>query len=117
MNTTITGYKLLFCNLFFAIILSVICLGACKKEGLSSTEYDYRRIAWNYLDSQSKATVISDWRKAPITYTQGVPFAPTYKDEQIAAVRFNTSNDAILGPIVVFVAVQSKTVVGVGLRD
>ena len=117
MNTTTTGYKLLFCNLCFAIILSVISLGACKKEGVTSTEYDYRRIAWNYLDASSKATVISDWRKAPITYSQGVPFAPTYKDEQIAAVRFNTSNDAILGPIVVFIAVESKKVVGVGLRE
>jgi len=117
MNSTTTGYKLLFCNLFFTIILSVICLGACKKDGLTATEHDYRVIAWDYLDASSKATVISDWRKAPITYTQGVPFSQTYKDEQVAAVRFNTSNDAILGPIVVFIAVQSKKVVGVGLRE
>jgi len=110
MNSTTTGYKLLFCNLFFALILSVICLGACKKDGLTATEYDYRVIAWDHLDASSKATVISDWRKAPITYQ-------TYKDEQVAAVRFNTSNDAILGPIVVFVAVENKTVAGVGLRE
>lgn len=109
MKSLTIGYRLILCNVCFAALLFMISFAACKKS-VPNPEAEYRSVAWNFLDLQEKNTVTSNWKKAPVTYQ-------AYKGQEAAAVRFNTTQDVLLGPIVVFVAVDRKTVLGVALRD
>ena len=68
-----------------------------------------RFIAWNYLSEQNKSTVIISWKEAHVEET-------FYNNIHVYAVRFNTIDDAILGPIIIYVDKSSKIVVGAGLR-
>lgn len=70
---------------------------------------EVRQVAWNYLSEESQSTVTTEWKQAYIEYE-------IYNDEETYAVRFNTTDDALLGPIVVFVRKSDLSVVGEGLR-
>ena len=51
-----------------------------------------------------------DWEQAPVELT-------TFEEKSAYSVRFNTSDDALLGPIMVFVDATTKEVLGHALRD
>lgn len=104
MKLTI-GYKMILCNLVFASLLFVISLASCEKDKTTSVETEYKKIAWNSLGAESQATVIAKWEDAGVSYQQ-------YKGQEVAAVRFNTTQDGLLGPIVIYVSVENKTVLG-----
>ena len=104
MKLTI-GSKIILCNLLFASLLFMISLSACEKEEVLSPEMEYRRIAWESLSDAERQTVTTDWPKAQLYYTK-------YKDEDVAAVHFNTKLDGLLGPITLYISVSTKKVVG-----
>jgi hypothetical protein len=95
--------------LFLIMIVSIPFVQGCKKDKDSDPDLQIREIAWNYLNSQAQATVNVDWRKVPVTET-------TYNGVSVYAVTFNTKDDALLGPIIVYVDVSSKAVLGQMLR-
>jgi hypothetical protein len=53
--------------------------------------------------------VIVNWKDSPAVES-------TYQNKKVYEVRFNTSDDALLGPIVVYVDRYSMEVVGKALR-
>jgi hypothetical protein len=84
----------------------------CKKENQATTNDPFilvREKAWNFLSGQDKSTVTANWREAPVTDA-------TYNDKNTYVVTFRTSNEALLGPIMVYVDKATLVALGVGLR-
>jgi len=96
-------------HLIILILALIPILSSCKKENDIDLNSQIREIAWSSLSEQSKSTVIIDWKKAPVTET-------TYQDKNAYAVSFITSNDALLGPIIVYIDKTYLVVLGQGLR-
>ncbi|MFA6278068.1 MAG: hypothetical protein WC622_15045 [Pedobacter sp.] len=96
-------------KLLIAIILCIATLSACKKEDARISDATYREIAWNYLDPSSKTTVTTQWQKASVTYEKR-------DNKDMVTVMFNTTQDALLGPIFVYIDSKNQKVVGIGAR-
>lgn len=93
------------------LILALIpFISNCKKENEPDSILQIREIAWNSLSEQEKSTVIIDWKQATVTES-------TYNQKRVYAVSFNTSADALIGPITVYVDTSTKVVLGQALRD
>jgi hypothetical protein len=75
-----------------------------KINSVTGDDMEYRTIAWNHLTEPEKATVIGDWRAARVQARQ-------WNDKAAVSVTFNTTDDALLGPIVVIIDPQTKKVV------
>jgi len=92
------------------LILALIpIISGCKKEKATDSDLQIREIAWNSLDTPAQATVIVDWKQAVVSES-------TYNQKSVYAVRFNTSDEALLGPIIVYVDISTKVVLGQALR-
>jgi hypothetical protein len=96
-------------RLFILILALAPFISSCKKDNESDLNNQIREIAWNSLSEHEKSTVIIDWQESPVTAT-------TYNEKSAYAVSFNTSDDALLGPITVYIERTSLTVLGQGLR-
>lgn len=99
--------------------LIIICVAlipfflACKKESETDTDLttmQIREVAWNYLDAQQKSTVNVDWKQAPVAESN-------YNGVNAYVVSFNTTEDALLGPIMVYVDMAGKVALGQAMRD
>jgi len=97
-------------KLIILILALIPIFSNCKKESEAYPELQIRVIAWNSLSDQEKLTVIVDWKQAPVSES-------TYNQKSVYAVRFNTTYDALLGPITVYVDTSTKVVLGQALRD
>lgn len=92
------------------IILALIpFIYSCQKDNEADSATQIREIAWNSLSDQAKSTVIVDWKQALVTET-------IYQDKSAYSVSFKTSDDALLGPIIVYVDKSSQIVLGQALR-
>lgn len=96
-------------RLLIILGLFVTLVSACKKEDAKISDATYREIAWNYLDATSKATVTTQWQNAPVTYENR-------DNKDVAAIMFNTTQDALLGPIFVYIDIKDQKVLGIGAR-
>lgn len=97
-------------KLIILIIVLIPFISSCEKEKETDLNLQVKKIAWNYLSEQAKSTVIIDWKQAPVTES-------TYNQKNVYAVSFNTSDDELLGPIIVYVETSTKVVLGQALRD
>ena len=72
---------------------------------------EYREIAWKYIDGDHDHTIIGGQYDGKIEVA-------TYGPDQIPAVgvSWNTIDDMLLGPIMVYVSIETKEVLGMGLR-
>lgn len=96
-------------RLIILILALIPFISSCKKDNDTDSYAQIREIAWSSLSEQEKSTVIVDWENAPVV-------EETYQEKTTYAVRFNTSDDALLGPIIVYVEKTSLVVIGQGLR-
>jgi hypothetical protein len=96
---------LLFCLLIFW------AWGCQPGEILLTDESEFRQIAWNDLSEAEKATVIGDWREAPVEDASSL-----FPEREAVSVRFNTTQDPLLGPIMVFIDSETKEILGRGPR-
>jgi len=96
-------------RLIILILAITTFISGCKKDNNTDSNTQIREIAWSSLSEQDKSTVIIDWQKASVTET-------TYQEKSTYAVIFNTSDDALLGPIIVYIDKTSLIVLGRGLR-
>lgn len=101
-------------KIIMVLTLIVLTITSCKKDDIQTTDSAYRTIAWNYLGKTQQATVISNWQEAPVEKY-------TYKNADGTAIEaivvtFSTNQDALLGPLQVFVDIKSKTAIGIGPR-
>jgi len=96
-------------RLVILIFLILPFISGCKKQNDSDSFSQVREAAWNSLSVQEKGTIIGEWKKAPVTDA-------TYQGKITYAVTFNTSDEALLGPIIVYVDRSTLVVLGKGLR-
>lgn len=92
-------------------LVAVSSLIGCDHD-LSVTAPDerlYRTIAWNALDERERATVLGGLTAAKVSTAQ-------WQGKNVVAVKFNTRDDALLGPIVVYIDPQTHGVVGRAVR-
>ena len=92
-----------------AIAVFVMFLLSCKKKDIESEDLQYRKIAWDYIDKSQQATVITKWENAKLE-------KPSKDMPENVAVYFNTTQDAFLGPIIVYISIKSKKVSSLGAR-
>jgi hypothetical protein len=99
-------------NLILFCIALIPFISGCKKESKTDTDLttmQIREVAWNYLDSHQKSTVNVDWKQAPVTES-------SFNGVKAYLVTFNTTEDALLGPIMVYVDMSGKAL-GQAMRD
>jgi hypothetical protein len=96
----------------FAIFLLVLfpLISSCKKEPETDAYIQYKFAAWTYLTDAEKSSVIVDWKQASVNEI-------IFEEKKTFAVSFHTKDDALLGPITVYVDAATKVVVGESLRD
>lgn len=107
-------------NGVFLLAFFTLLWAGCSSDAVSNLQDEqYRQIAWNALSDQQKETVITDVDEAKVnrddTYTRVLSEDDT-EEVQAVSVRFNTEDDAILGPIVVYIDPETKEVLGQALR-
>ena len=94
---------------FIILLLAIIpLLNSCKKEEASNNQY--QEIAWNSLSAYEKSTVIGKWQDATTIET-------TFNNKKAILVTFQTTNNALLGPITITIDAESKIIVDKGIRD
>lgn len=94
--------------------LLLACLVSACEDNLSTlnnSELEFKRIAWNDLTQEEQESVVHAWWKAEIKNS------PQFVGRPAVAVTFRTRNDALLGPIVVFIHREDKAILGRGARD
>lgn len=97
-------------RIVFTILFIIPFLAGCEKKDSQDLQLLYiREVAWNSLSSQQRASVISDWNKALVSETR-------YEEKTAYSVTFHTKDDALLGPIIVYVDATTFVVLGYGLR-
>ena len=90
------------------LVVACLLLVSCSGDGISSDQ-QAREIAWNALSASEKSTVITQWQQAHVS-------SEIYQNVHVYAVMFNTTEDPLLGPIVVYVDMFSKRVIGYAPR-
>ena len=96
-------------HLIILILVLIPFISSCKKDSDTDLNFQIREIAWDSLSEKDKSTVIIDWEKASVTEA-------TYQEKNSYAVSFNTADDALLGPIIVYVEKSSLVILGRSLR-
>jgi hypothetical protein len=103
-----------FLNAMKKILIMLIALipfvTNCKRDSSSDPLLQIREVAWNSLSKNEKSTVNIDWKKANVELS-------TYNLKDAYIVVFNTEDEALLGPITVYVDFSEKTVLGQNSRD
>lgn len=90
------------------VVCLVLALASCSGDDVMNPQRA-REIAWNSLSTQTKATVITQWQQARVS-------SETYQNARVYAVIFNTTEDPLLGPLIVYVDKLSARVVGYAPR-
>ncbi len=93
--------------IFFVVLVPLFT--SCGKDNDTDLYHQIRETAWNSLSSTEKATVTVSWEKATVSET-------VYQQKDVYAVTFNTSEDPLLGPIVVYLDKNTLEVLGNGYR-
>jgi len=94
--------KFVYAVCFFLVLIS------CRRDDITDN-FQIRKIAWNSLSESEKTTVITQWQDARVT-------SEVYQNRSVYAVLFNTVNDPLLGPIIVYVSKPPTHVLGYASR-
>jgi hypothetical protein len=97
-------------SLMIVLVALIPFLSGCHEKDNSGSTEQVKSIAWNSLSTQEKSTVTINWNDAPVAKT-------TYNSKSAYAVMFNTKDDALLGPIIVYIDYSTMVVLGKGLRE
>lgn len=99
-------------NAAITLVTSIVIIGCEHEVSVNSffrlaagDEANYRLIAWNFLGARERSTVIGDQHSGRVKPDK-------WQEKDVVSVTFNTTEDDLLGPIVIYINPQSKTVVG-----
>jgi hypothetical protein len=98
---------------FLLVLAGIIAMLGCEHDSsvnqvlrlAANDEVDYRTIAWNYLSERERTTVIG----GP---DSGRVLPATWQEKDVVSVVFSTTEDALLGAIIIYIDPQSKKVLG-----
>lgn len=94
------------------VLILIVCFSftQCTKEEPKSKELQIRENAWNALTEQQKSTITTEWKNAPIIES-------TFNNTPAYRVTYQTTDNALLGPITVYVDKDTYEYLGQDLRD
>ncbi len=93
--------------LLFVLLFSFFAVSGCSNEDDEKNNLlKAREVAWNSLSAEEQATVITNWQEANVEI----------KEDGSYHVRFNTTDDPLLGPIVVYVNSETFEIEGYAPR-
>jgi hypothetical protein len=102
--------KITFLKTSLLVLLLTFAISSCKKDNLKKElEAEYRQIAWNHLVPSVQAKVTTKVEDARIDYA-------VRDGQETVSVMFNTTEDLMLGPIIVYILIADKHVLGVAPR-
>ena len=106
------------------ILFSTLLLIGCNSTTSDKTDKEIREIAYNWLDDASKSEIINSDTASigKVIFTSEHFVATKNKSIDIRnidtyRVIFNTSNDDLLGPIVLYLEEDNLNVLGVDYRE
>ncbi|WP_037289485.1 hypothetical protein [Saccharibacillus sacchari] len=84
-----------------------------------------REIAWDSLSARQQESVQGNWKTAEVERLQGnsiwygiaMDEQSTQIPDQVILVTFNTTQDQLLGPLVIYIDAESEERIGVGVRE
>jgi len=84
-----------------------------------------RQIAWDSLSDRQKDYVQGNWKTAKVERPKGSSIwygiamdkQSTPMPDQVILVTFNTLQDQLLGPLVIYIDAESEQRIGVGIRE
>lgn len=82
-------------------------------------EESFRKIAWSKLSEEEKKSVVIESNKAIVTLEDGKNIGSKLdkKDRKfVVSVQYNTNEDGLLGPIIMYFDPSTKELIGYGLR-
>jgi hypothetical protein len=89
------------------VLIIIVVFSYCTKDLSPKVSlYKFREIAWNSLSDRQRETVISDWMDA---HTESCTYWEN--NQKAICVIFNTTEDALLGPIIVYIDHNSLEVI------
>jgi len=84
-----------------------------------------RQIAWDSLSARQQDYVQGNWKTAKVERLEGSSIRygiamdkqSTQMPDQVILVTFNTLQDQLLGPLVIYIDAESEQRIGVGVRE
>lgn len=101
---------------FFLIVLMLFSYGC--NDIPETAKQQFREIAWESLSKQAKETVTHNVDEASVNLNDAYRQFGEQNAESVPAVsvRFNTTDDALLGPIIIYIDRESKEILGQAAR-
>ncbi|MDY4252902.1 MULTISPECIES: hypothetical protein [Bacteria] len=107
-----------------SLVALILLLVGCTDKLSSKQEGNIREAAYNWIDDTSKATITS-WNTATIEEVRfDKEHLVTNKTENVDIINkktykvtFTTTNDEILGPIIIYLDKDTLEVLGMDFRD
>lgn len=94
--------------LLFATMIGITV--SCGSEDSMTDEDEYRRIAWEYIDGDLDTTIIGGIHTGRVK-------SDSFYNLPSVSVTWNTTVDALLGPLTVHINPLTQQVMGINLRD
>ena len=94
-------------------------------EGKQDEEAKMREIAWNSLNTRQQGDVQGNWQEAKVERVEGnsiwygiaMDDQNTELPDDVVLVTFNTPQDQLLGPLVIYIDPETEKRIGVGIRE
>ncbi|MEZ4357848.1 MAG: hypothetical protein R2876_04370 [Eubacteriales bacterium] len=118
---------------FFLIVILILCFTGCENQEAGSnaaqtsivkSESEIKEIAYDYLSDAEKDTVLNyesaevkGYKCSEDHVIGGLNGQVNINDKDTYMVTFNTTDDALLGPITVYIDKNSYGVLGIDYRD
>ncbi|MEJ8304488.1 hypothetical protein [Saccharibacillus sacchari] len=88
-------------------------------------ETKMREIAWNSLNTRQQGDVQGNWQEAKVKRVEGSSIwygiamdnQNAEMPDDIVLVTFNTLQDSMLGPLVIYIDAETEQRIGVGVRE
>jgi hypothetical protein len=96
--------------IIFAAFIGI--LSGCNNDHATNTAHaslQYQQIAWRALNDQEKLSITTEWKNAYVEKA-------IYKNKKGYSVVFHTIDDALLGPLVIFIEKDSNQVLAKGFK-
>ncbi len=88
--------------LFLFLFSLLVSFSACQDKDDQEADFsEIRKIAYNYLDQSNRQTITGNWKEAFVR----INASGNYE------VLFNTTQDALLGPIVIEIGGETREVI------
>ncbi len=98
-------------------ILVILLTTACFGLAFQSKVADIREVVWTKLSLQNRSEIIGTWRDATLNKVICLDrFYPKYLGKEIYSVEFQSTHDALLGPVIVYVDPETMEIIGVPPR-